>query len=89
MVWENKLGITNSAQLADVEEKLTKKQATLLFQTGALFKMEVGTFSGLSAIHHYLFSVIYDFAGKFRDVNSARITFNLPPVFFRAILTVS
>ena len=26
MVWENKLGITNSAQLADSEEKLTKKQ---------------------------------------------------------------
>lgn len=82
MVWENKLGITNSAQLADVEEKLTKKQATLLFQTGSLFKMEVGTFSGLSAIHHYLFSVIYDFAGKFRDVNSAKDNFQFATRIF-------
>ncbi len=82
MVWENKLGITNSAQLADAEEKLTKKQAALLFQTGALFKMEVGTFSGLSAIHHYLFSVIYDFAGKVRDVNSAKDNFQFAPRIF-------
>ena len=88
MVLENKLGITNSAQLADAEEKLTKKQAVLLFQTGDLFKVEVGTFSGLSAINHYLFSNIYDFAGKIRDVNIAKNNFQFVPVFFRAILTV-
>ena len=82
MVLENKLGITNSAQLADAEEKLTKKQATLLFQTGALFEMEVGTFAGLSAIHHYLFSGIYDFAGKIRDVNNAKDNFQFAPRIF-------
>ena len=38
MVLENKLGITNSAQLADMEEKLTKKKAAQLFETGELFK---------------------------------------------------
>ena len=88
MVLENKLGITNSAQLADAEEKLTKKQAALLFQTGALFEMEVGTFAGLSVIHHYLFSGIYDFAGKIRDVNITKNNFQFAPVFFRTILTV-
>ena len=82
MVLENKLGITNSAQLADAEEKLTKKQAALLFQTGALFKMEVGIFAGLSAIHHYLFSGIYDFAGKIRDVNIAKDNFQFAPRIF-------
>lgn len=44
--------------------------------------MEVGTFSGLSAIHHYLFSVIYDFAGKVRDVNSAKDNFQFAPRIF-------
>lgn len=88
MVLENKLGIINSAQLADAEEKLTKKQAALLFQTGALFEMEVGTFAGLSIIHHYLFSGIYDFAGKIRDVNITKNNFQFAPVFFRTILTV-
>ena len=44
--------------------------------------MEVGTFAGLSAIHHYLFSSIYDFAGKIRDVNSAKDNFQFAPVFF-------
>ena len=82
MVLENKLGITNSAQLADAEEKLTKKQAALLFQTGDLFKMEVGTFAGLSAIHHYLFSGVYDFAWKIRDVNIAKDNFQFAPRIF-------
>ena len=44
--------------------------------------MEVGTFAGLSAIHRYLFSSIYDFAGKIRDVNSAKDNFQFAPVFF-------
>ena len=79
---DNKLGTTNSAQLTDAEEKLTKKQAALLFQTGDLFKMEVGTFAGLSAIHHYLFSDIYDFAGKIRDVNIAKDNFQFAPRIF-------
>ena len=44
--------------------------------------MEVGTFAGLSAIHHYLFSSIYDFAGKIRDVNIAKGNFQFAPRIF-------
>ena len=44
--------------------------------------MEVGTFAGLSAIHRYLFSSIYDFAGKIRDVNIAKDNFQFAPRIF-------
>ena len=82
MVLENKLGITNSAQLADTEEKLTKKKAAQLFETGELFKIEIGTFAGLATIHSALFSEIYDFAGKIREVNIAKDNFQFAPRIF-------
>lgn len=82
MVLDNKLGISNSAQLADTEEKLTKKKASLLFTSGDLLKMEVGTFTGLSDIHFYLFSELYEFAGKIRDVNIAKDNFQFAPRIF-------
>ena len=44
--------------------------------------MEVGTFAGLSAIHHYLFSGVYDFAGKIRAVNIAKYNFQFAPRIF-------
>lgn len=82
MVLDNKLGITSSAKLAEVEERLSKKQAAVLFQTGQLFELEVGTFAGLSAIHKALFEEIYDFAGKIRDVNIAKDDFQFAPRIF-------
>lgn len=36
MTLENKLGISNSLQLANEEEKITKRKALLLFETGFL-----------------------------------------------------
>lgn len=36
MVLENKLGITNSTELARVEEEMTKRQAKTLFDTGTI-----------------------------------------------------
>ena len=64
MALENKLGLTNSADLAREEERISKKKALELFESGELDKLKVGTFSSLKAIHKYLFDEIYDFAGK-------------------------
>ncbi|WP_156021529.1 protein adenylyltransferase Fic [Streptococcus ruminantium] len=82
MVLENKLGITNSAELAREEERLTKKQAKDLLETGTLFRFEIGTFKGLAAIHKALFAEVYDFAGKIRDVNIAKDNFQFAPRIF-------
>lgn len=67
---ENKLGITNEVEL-DKEEKNTKLKALELFDNKIMNKFEVGTFKGLSKIHEYLFSDIYEFAGKIRKDNIA------------------
>lgn len=82
MALENKLGITDSAELARVEEKLSKKKALQLFETGMLDTLEVGTFRALSQIHNYLFEDIYDFAGKVREVNIAKGNFRFAPVMY-------
>ena len=51
---ENKLGITNSVELARAEEKISKKKALELFETGLLNRLETGTFAALAQIHSYL-----------------------------------
>lgn len=82
MVLENKLGITDSLELARVEEKISKKRALDLFERGLLDTFEVGTFEGLSKIHKYLFDEIYEFAGKLRTVNIAKGNFRFAPVIY-------
>ena len=74
MILSNKLGITDQVELAKAEEKISKQKAKQLFDSGDIAQIEVGSFAGLSAIHAYLFSDIYDFAGKTRDVNIAKGT---------------
>ena len=69
MALENKLNITESAELARIEEKISKTKALELFENGLLDTFEVGTFKGLSDIHKYLFEDIYSFAGNIRTVN--------------------
>ena len=44
MVLENKLGITESSELARVEEKLSKKKALELFEKGILNTLEPGKY---------------------------------------------
>ena len=73
MVLENKLGITNATELAREEEKISKKSAIKMYETGFLDTLAAGTFKALSQIHHYLFGDIYEFAGKVRDVNIAKV----------------
>lgn len=82
MTLENKLGITSSAELATQEERLSKKRALELFESGMLDKLEPGTFKTLQVIHKQLFMDIYDFAGKVRSVNIAKGGFRfVPPMY--------
>ena len=82
MALENKLGITNSVELARTEEKISKKKAIEMFESGYLDTLTAGTFDTLSKIHTYLFSDIYDFAGKIRTVNLAKGNFRFAPVMY-------
>ena len=82
MALENKLGITDSAELARAEERITKARALELFEAGLLDTFPVGDFEGLSMIHKYLFDDIYDFAGKMRTVNIAKGNFRFAPVMY-------
>lgn len=82
MVLENKLGITDSSELARKEEKISKAKALELFETGLLDTIEIGTFRGLSRIHAYLFDEIYAFAGKVRTMNLAKSGFRFAPVMY-------
>jgi cell filamentation protein len=82
MTLKNKLGITNSTELALAEEKISKEKALALFETGLLDSFEVGTFDGLSKIHKYLFEDIYDFAGKIRNLNLAKGNFRFASVMY-------
>lgn len=82
MALENKLGLTSSADLAREEERISKKKALELFESGELDKLEAGTFSALKAIHKYLFDEIYDFAGKLRTVNLAKGNFRFAPLMY-------
>ena len=45
MALENKLGLTNAADLAREEERISKKKALVLFESGLLDKLEAGKFS--------------------------------------------
>ncbi len=82
MVLENKLGITNSSELAREEERLSKKRALELFETQRFNTMEAGTFKALKEIHKYLFQDVYDFAGELRTVNIAKGNFRFAPVMY-------
>lgn len=82
MVLENKLGITSSAELAREEERISKKKAVELFESGTLDKLEPGKFASLQAIHKALFEDIYDFAGQLRTVNLAKGNFRFAPLIY-------
>ena len=82
MVLENKLGLTNSADLAREEERISKTKAIKMFESGLLDKLEAGKFSSLSQIHKYLFEDIYPFAGEIRTENIAKGNFRFAPVMY-------
>ncbi|MFR5492086.1 MAG: protein adenylyltransferase Fic [Eubacterium sp.] len=82
MALENKLNITDSTELARMQEKISKKKAVELFENGYLDQYKPGTFQMLAVIHKYLFDEIYDFAGKIRTVNMAKGNFRFAPVMY-------
>ena len=82
MALENKLGITDSAELAREEERISKTRALELFETNFLSSLTPGTFDALSKIHAFFFSDIYEFAGKIRTVNIAKGNFRFAPLMY-------
>lgn len=82
MILENILGITNEIKLAREEERISKRNALKLFTSGYLNGLKAGTFQTLAEIHRYLFSDIYEFAGKIRTVNIAKGNFRFASVMY-------
>ena len=82
MALDNRLHITDSTELARMEEKISKKKAIELFENGYLDNYEAGTFQMLAAIHKYLFDEIYEFAGEVRTVNIVKGNFRFAPVMY-------
>lgn len=69
MTLANKLGLDDAAELARVEERISKRNALELFTSGRLDALPAGKFATLAEIHRVLFGELYDFAGKLRTVN--------------------
>lgn len=82
MSLENKLNLTDSTELARTEERISKKKAVQLFESGYLYRLKAGTLDSLLNIHEYLFGEIYEFAGKIREVNIAKGNFRFAPVTY-------
>ena len=82
MTLENKLNLTDPAALAREEERLSKRRAKELYDSGITDSLKAGSFTALAAIHRYLFSDIYDFAGEIRTVNLAKSNFRFAPVMY-------
>lgn len=82
MALENKLNLTDSAALAREEERISKRKAKELYDTGTLNALTAGTIETLRSIHRYLFADIYDFAGEIRTVNLSKGSFRFAPVMY-------
>ncbi len=82
MTMQNKLGITDSAELAREEERISKKKAAELYLSGALDALPAGSFAALARIHRVLYEDIYDYAGQIRTVNLAKGTFRFAPLMY-------
>ena len=79
---ENKLGITDSTELARMEERISKQKALEMFESGFFETLEPGTYKSLAMIHQCLFDEIYDFAGKLRKVNNSKGNFRFAPLMY-------
>ncbi len=81
-ILDNLLGIDNPVELARQEERISKVKAIELYDKGILNTLNVGSFSALQKIHYYLFSEVYPFAGKVRNVNIAKGGFRFAPLMY-------
>ena len=82
MILDNKLGISQQAELAKAEEKISKQKAKQLWESGDIARVEVGSWAGLASIHAYLFADIYPFAGQMRTVNIAKGNFRFASLMY-------
>ena len=76
-ILKNKLGIINQEELTKKEAEIVIEKLTALIYAGGMN----GNFDAkhLCAIHHFLFSDLYDFAGIYREVQIYKITSFLSP----------
>lgn len=86
---KNKLGIIDSTELAREEERISKKKAAEMFESGMLDIVKPGSYAALQAIHKQLFGDIYEFAGQTRNVNIAKGNFRFAPVMYLDAALVS
>ena len=82
MILENRMNITDSAELAYEEERISKKKAAQLFDNKLLDSIPAGKFDTLQAIHKYMFEDVFDFAGEIRTVNLAKSNFRFAPLMY-------
>jgi len=61
--------------MAKTIDEQSKEKAYLLFDSGAINTIEVGTTAGLCQIHKYLFAGLFRFAGQVRDKNISKGNF--------------
>lgn len=85
MTLDNKLGLTDSLELANMEEKISKTRAKELFEEQLLDDKAAGTYATLAFIHGFLFEEIYDFAGQIRTVNLSKGNVRFAPVMYLAV----
>ena len=71
MALENKLGITNSAELAREEERISKKKAVELFERGSLDKLAPGRLAALGNIDKMPQSTFDEIIEKYVEMNIA------------------
>ena len=76
------MNITDSAELAYEEERISKKKAAQLFDNKLLDSIPAGKFDTLQAIHKYMFEDVFDFAGEIRTVNLAKGNFRFAPLIY-------
>lgn len=81
MILENRMNITDSAELA-CEERISKKKAAQLFDNKLLDSILADKFDTLQAIHKYMFEDVFDFAGEIRTVNLAKGNFRFAPSMY-------
>lgn len=68
---------------------MSLEKAKALFDTGDIYKIEVGTVKGLCEIHRRLFNGLYDFAGQIRKLNISKGNFRFAnSLYLNAVLPV-
>ena len=65
-------------------DEQSKEKAYLLFDSGAINEIEIGTAAGLCQIHKYLFDGLFTFAGRIREQNISKGSFRFASVLYLA-----